>query len=106
MGAPHFCWSDAERELKSWVVTEVEAVEAALAGNEKKAEESAKSETDRRAALVAKTCQQFTVMAKSTNTGGLAQRQYILARRTAARGRCIVFASIPGRWGKSSACRS
>ncbi len=78
MGDPHFCWSDAERELKSWIVTEAEAVEAALAGNEKRAEESAKSETDRRAALVAKTCQQFTVIAKSTKTGGLGRRQYIL----------------------------
>jgi hypothetical protein len=29
-------------------------------------------------APVAKTCQQFTVMAKSTNLGGLGHRQYIL----------------------------
>ena len=84
MGDPHFCWSDVERELKSWVVANAEAVEAVLIENEKKAEESAKSETNRRAALVAKTCQQFTVMAKSTNLGGLGHRQYILGAQNGA----------------------
>jgi hypothetical protein len=78
VGDPHFCWSDVERELKSWVLTNAEAVDTVLAENEKKAEESAKAETDRRAALVGKTCQRFTVMAKISNSGGFGHTHYIL----------------------------
>ena len=36
VGDPHFCWSDVERELKSWAATEAEAIEAVLAENERK----------------------------------------------------------------------
>ena len=78
LGDPHYCWSDVERELKTWVVAEAVAIETVLTGNEQKSAEAAKAETDRRAALVAKTCQQFTVMAKSDNIGGFGHRQYIL----------------------------
>ena len=54
VGDPHFCWSDVERELKSWAATEAEAVETVLAENERKAEEATQAETDRRAALQSK----------------------------------------------------
>ena len=81
MGDPHFCWSDVERELKSWVVTNAEAVEAVLAESERKFAEAAKAETDRRAT---KTCQRFTVMAKSRNSGGFGHTQYILGAQDGA----------------------
>ncbi len=78
VGDPHYCWSDVERELKSWAAIEAEAVEAALTENERKHAEAAQAETDRRAALASKTCQQFTVVAKSSNFGSFGRRQYIL----------------------------
>ena len=78
MGDPRFCWSDVEKELKSWVVTSAEAVETVLAENERKFAEAVKAETDRRAALQSQTCQQFKVVAKSTKTGSFGHRQYIL----------------------------
>ena len=69
VGDPHFCWSDVERELKSWATAETEAIEAVLAENEQKYAEASKAETDRRAALRSQTHQQFTVVAKSSNFG-------------------------------------
>ncbi len=78
LGDPHFCWVDVERELKSWIVTNAEAVNTVLPANERKFAEAAKAECDRRAALVAKTCQQFTVVAKSSNIGSFGHRQYIM----------------------------
>jgi hypothetical protein len=78
VGDPHFCWSDVERELKSWAATEADAVEAVLAENERKFAEAAQTETDRRAALQSQTHQEFTVVAKSTNTGSFGHRQYVL----------------------------
>ena len=77
MGDPQFCWSDVERELKAWILTNAEAVEAVLAENDRKVSEAMKAETDRRAALIAKTCQKFKVVAKSTNIGSFGHRQYI-----------------------------
>ncbi len=78
VGDPHFCWSDVERELKSWAATEAKAVEAMLRENERNAKKAAKAESDRRAALAKKTHQKFRVVAKSTNLGGFGLRQYIL----------------------------
>ena len=78
LGDPHYCWSDVERELKSWIVREATAIEAVLAENERKFAEAVRAEADRRSALVAKTCQRFTVMAKSTNIGSFGHRQYML----------------------------
>ena len=78
MGDPRFCWSDVERELKSWVVIEAEAVQAVLAENERKLAEAVKAETDRRAAFQSQTFQQFKVVTKSSNLGGGGHRQYIL----------------------------
>jgi hypothetical protein len=78
VGDPHYCWSDVERELKSWAATEAKAVEAALRENERRAEEAAQAEADRRAALAGKTRQKFTVVAKSSNTGGFGHRQYYM----------------------------
>jgi hypothetical protein len=78
VGDPSFCWCDVERELKSWAAMTAEAVEAVLTDNERKAEEAAQAETDRRSALVGQICQEFTVLAKSTNLGSFGHRQYIL----------------------------
>ena len=78
VGDPHFCWVDVERELKTWATRESEAVEAVLVENERKSAEAAQAETDRHAALASKTRQEFTVIAKSSNTGGFGHRQYIL----------------------------
>lgn len=78
VGDPHFCWVDVERELKAWATTEADAIDSVLGENEQKADDAAKSETDRRAALRAQTHQQFTVVAKSSNLGGFGHRQYIL----------------------------
>jgi hypothetical protein len=78
LGDPYYCWSDVERELKTWVVTEARAVEVVLAENERKFAEAAKAESDRRAELIGKTCQRFTVVAKSDNIGSFGHRQYVL----------------------------
>lgn len=78
VGDPHFCWSDVERELKSWAARLAEAVEAVLTENERKSAEAAKAETDRRVALQSLTCQQFKVVAKSSNLGSFGHRQYVL----------------------------
>jgi hypothetical protein len=78
VGDPHFCWSDVERELKSWATTEAEAIDAVLTENERRCAEAMKAETDRRAALQSKTHQKFTVVAKSSNLGGFGHRQYIM----------------------------
>ena len=78
VGDPHFCWSDVERELKSWAAANAEAIDAALTENERKFAEAAKAETDRRTALQSKTHQRFKVLAKSTNTGAFGHRQYVL----------------------------
>jgi hypothetical protein len=78
VGDPHFCWSDAEQELKSWAATNADAIEAVLTENERKFAEAMKAEIDRRAALRSKTHQRFTVLAKSTNLGGFGHRQYIM----------------------------
>ena len=71
MGDPHFCWSDVERELKSWAATNAEAIDAVLTENEWKFAEAAKAEIDRRAALQSQPHQKFTVVAKSTQFGGI-----------------------------------
>ena len=106
VGDPHFCWSDVERELKSWAATEAEAIDAVLTENERKFAEAAKAETDRRAALQSQTHQEFTVVAKSSNIGRVrTQTIYPMWRRTAARGKSIAFTCIPGKSGRSSACR-
>ena len=78
LGDPRFCWSDVERELKSWAATNAAAIEAVIAENERKHTEAAQAETDRRAALAGKTCQRFTVVAKSSNLGSFGHRQYVL----------------------------
>jgi hypothetical protein len=78
VGDPHFCWSDAERELKSWATKEAEAVEAAIVASERKFTQASKVETDRRAALANQTHQQFKVMAKSSNIGSFGHRQYVM----------------------------
>jgi hypothetical protein len=78
LGDPHYCWSDVERELKSWIVREATAIEAVLAENERKFAEAAKAESDRRSALVAMISQPFTVVAKSENIGNFGHRQYVL----------------------------
>lgn len=91
LGDPHFCWVDVERELKSWIVTNAEAVNTVLPANERKFAEAAKAECDRRAALVAKTCQQFTVVAKSSNIGSFGHRQYIMC----AGWQCVESAANP-----------
>ena len=78
VGDPHYCWSDVERELKSWAAREAEAVEAVLAENERKHAEGMQAEADRRADLVGKTCQQFKVVARSSNTNAFGHRQYIM----------------------------
>ena len=79
LGDPQHCWSDVERELKSWIVREATAIEAVLAENERKFAVAAKAEADRSATLVAKTCQRFIVVAKSSNIGKFGHRQYVLA---------------------------
>ena len=78
VGDPHFCWSDVERELKSWAAMQADAIEAVLAENEGKFAEAVQAETDRRAALQFQTQQAFTVVAKSSNTGAFGHRQYIM----------------------------
>jgi len=78
VGDPHYCWVDVERELKSWALREAEAVEAVLAGNERKSAEAVQAEADRRAALVGKARQQFTVVARSSNLNAFGLTQYIL----------------------------
>jgi len=78
MGDPHWCWSDMERELKSWAATNAEAIDAVLTENEQKFADAAKAETDRRTALQSKTHQRFKVVGKSTNTGAFGHRQYVL----------------------------
>ncbi len=105
VGDPRFCWSDVERELKSWAATEAKAVEAMLRENERNAKKAAKAESDRRAALAKKTHQKFRVVAKSTNLGGFGLRQYILAPLTAPPGRSSGATCTPGKEGKSSTFR-
>ena len=78
VGDPHFCWSNVERELQSWAATEAEAIEAVLTENERKFTEAVQAETDRRAALVGRTHQRFTVLAKSSNLNAFGHRQYIM----------------------------
>ena len=78
MGDPNFCWSDVERELKSWAATNAEAIDAVLTENAQKFADAAKAETDRRTALQSKTHQRFKVVGKSTNTGAFGHRQYVL----------------------------
>jgi hypothetical protein len=78
VGDPKFCWSDAERELKSWAVMNAEAIEAIIAENERKYVEAAKAESKRRAALRNRSRQRFTVAAKSINTNAFGHRQYVL----------------------------
>ena len=82
MGDPYFCWSDVEREMKSWAATNADAIDTVLTDNERTFAEAMKAEADRRAAL-----------------------QSMAPRTTAARGKSIEFTSTPGRWGRSSACR-
>ena len=81
VGDPHFCWSDAERELKLWAATEAEAVEKVLRENERKFAAAAEAETDRRAVLAGRTSQRFTVVAKSINLNSFGHRQYVLVAR-------------------------
>ncbi len=78
LGDPRFCWVDVERELKSWAVMNAAAIDAVLSESERSFAEAAEAETDRRAALVGKTCQRFTVVAKSSNLGAFGHRQYIM----------------------------
>ena len=78
MGQPEFCWVDVERELKSWVAMDAEAIEAVIAENERKYAEASEVESARRAALQSKTHQRFTVVAKSINTNAFGHRQYVL----------------------------
>ena len=59
MGQPEFCWVDVERELKSWVAMEADAIEAVIAENERKYIEASEAESQRRAALANQTYQKF-----------------------------------------------
>jgi hypothetical protein len=79
VGDPLWCWSDVERELKSWAATNADAIDTVLTENEWKFAAAMKAETDRRAALQLQTHQKFTVVAKSTNLGSFGHRQYVLA---------------------------
>ena len=106
MGDPHFCWSDVERELKSWAATKAEAIDAVLTENERKFAEAMKAETDRRAALSVQDPPEVHGSGeKHAISGGLDTDNILCARRTAARGKSIEFTCTPGRWGRSSACR-
>jgi len=78
-GQPEHTYSDVERELKSWVTRESTAIVAVLEENELKYAEALARESERRHALLERTHQQFTVVAKSKNTGAFGHRQYILA---------------------------
>ena len=77
LGDPHYCWSDVERELKSWVALDAAAVDAVLVKNERQFAEAAQAEADRRAALLSQTHQRFKVVAKSSNIGSFGHRQYV-----------------------------
>jgi hypothetical protein len=101
VGDPHFCWVDVERELKSWVATETEAVEAVLAENQRKFDDAAQIETDRRAALQSRTHQEFTVVAKSTNLGGFGHRQYILCAQDGSAFKVLRSYSYPWDAGQT-----
>ena len=78
LGDPQFCWADVERELKSWAVMNADAIKAVIAENEQKFNEAAAAEKARRSALRRKTRQQFTVVAKSTNSNAFGHRQYVV----------------------------
>ncbi len=78
VGDPHFCWSDVERELKSWATKEAHAIETVLTESERKSSETTEAENARRSALADKTHQAFTVMAKSSNLGSFGHRQYVI----------------------------
>jgi hypothetical protein len=78
VGDPHFCWSDVERELKSWATKEADAIETVLTENERKSIEATEAENARRVALLSQTHQAFTVVAKSSNIGAFGHRQYVM----------------------------
>ena len=105
MGDPNFCWSDVERELKSWAATNAEAIDTVLTENEWKFVAAMKAETDRRAALQSKTHQEFTVVAKSTNLGGVRSPAVCPCRR---RRQCVdspsnLLVSVGGGAGRQRA---
>ena len=102
MGDPHFCWSDVERELKSWAATNAEAIDAVLTENERKFAEAVKAETDRRTALQSKTHQQFKVVAKSTQLRRVrAPAVCYVSPTMAVRGKSSAFTCIRGKSGRS-----
>lgn len=78
IGDAPYCWSDVERELKSWAVMNAETIEEVLGENERKFAEAAATENARRAALAKRSHQQFSVVARSTNTNSFGHRQYVV----------------------------
>ena len=101
MGDPNFCWSDVEREMKSWAATNAEAIDAVLTENERKFAEAMKAETDRRAALQSKTHQTVHGRGEKHQFRRVrAQAIYYVSPTTAARGKSIAFTSIRGQVGQ------
>jgi hypothetical protein len=100
VGDPRFCWSDVERELKSWAEREAEAVEAVLTENERKSAEAAQAEADRRAALAGKTSQRFTVVGRSSNIGAFGHRQYYMCAQDGSAWKVCRIYSYPWQVGQ------
>jgi hypothetical protein len=78
VGDPHYCWCDVEREIQSWLESNVAGVERVLREQEEESAKAAAKESHRRASLADKNSQTFIVAAKSRKIGPFGHHQYIM----------------------------